>query len=129
MLVGIHQLWNNDGRACGRSPKVTALQPYRGDTRIHPVHFAAQGAGYKIDVDDWHKHVHHTLPYEKYLKRDDKLISLLQQIQLPLYVFTNGDRKHAEICLQLMGITSLFKVPFLSLFKSAAVLRLSLTQR
>ena len=69
-----------------------------------------QAAGYKIDVDDWHKHVHHMLPYERYLKRDEKLIRLLQQIQLPLYVFTNGDRKHAEICLRLMGITDYFKV-------------------
>ncbi|KAL3132064.1 hypothetical protein ABBQ32_008677 [Trebouxia sp. C0010 RCD-2024] len=66
-------------------------------------------AGYKIDVDDWHKHVHHMLPYERYLKRDERLIRLLQQIQLPVYVFTNGDRKHAEICLRLMGIAEYFK--------------------
>lgn len=69
-----------------------------------------QATGYQIDVDDWHAHVHHTLPYEKYLKRDDALRNLLQRIKLPLYVFTNGDRKHAEICLRLMGITDCFKV-------------------
>lgn len=65
--------------------------------------------GYQIDVDDWHAHVHHTLPYEKYLKKDDPLRDLLQRIKLPLYVFTNGDRKHAEICLRLMGITDCFQ--------------------
>ncbi|DBB13288.1 TPA: hypothetical protein ACH3X3_005024 [Trebouxia sp. C0006] len=65
--------------------------------------------GYQIDVDDWHAHIHHTLPYEKYLKKDDALRNLLQRIKLPLYVFTNGDRKHAEICLRLMGITDCFK--------------------
>ena len=69
-----------------------------------------QASGYEIDVDDWHAHVHHTLPYEKYLKRDDALRDLLQRIKLPLYVFTNGDRKHAEICLRLMGIADCFKV-------------------
>lgn len=72
--------------------------------------FSLQAAGYKIDVDDWHKHVHHMLPYERYLKRDERLIRLLQQIQLPVYVFTNGDRKHAEICLRLMGVAEYFKV-------------------
>ena len=71
---------------------------------------AVQASGYEIDVDDWHAHVHHTLPYEKYLKRDDALRDLLQRVELPLYVFTNGDRKHAEICLRLMGITDCFKV-------------------
>ena len=71
---------------------------------------AVQATGYQIDVDDWHAHVHHTLPYEKYLKKDDALRNLLQRIKLPLYVFTNGDRKHAEICLRLMGITDCFKV-------------------
>lgn len=70
----------------------------------------AQATGYDIDADDWHKHVHHALPYEKYLKKDDALRRLLQQIPLPKYVFTNGDRKHAEICLRLLGITDCFKV-------------------
>ena len=69
-----------------------------------------QATGYQIDVDDWHAHVHHTLPYEKYLRKDDPLRDLLQRIKLPLYVFTNGDRKHAEICLRLMGITDCFQV-------------------
>lgn len=77
---------------------------------IHSCLRSLQAGGYKIDVDDWHKHVHHMLPYERYLKKDEKLIRLLQQIQLPVYVFTNGDRKHAEICLRLMGITDCFKV-------------------
>ena len=71
-----------------------------------------QATGYNIDVDDWHKHVHHALPYEKYLRMDQQLIDLLQQIRLPVYVFTNGDRKHAEICLRLMGIANCFKVPW-----------------
>ena len=70
----------------------------------------AQATGYDIDADDWHKHVHHALPYEKYLKKDDALRGLLQQIPLPKYVFTNGDQKHAEICLRLLGITDCFKV-------------------
>lgn len=77
---------------------------------IHSCSCPVQAGGYKIDVDDWHKHVHHMLPYERYLKKDEKLIKLLQQIQLPVYVFTNGDRKHAEICLRLMGVTDCFKV-------------------
>ena len=82
--------------------------------KVGKVPVAVQATGYKIDVNDWHKHVHHMLPYEKYLNRDEKLIKLLQQIQLPVYVFTNGDRKHAEICLRLLGIAQCFKVAVLS---------------
>lgn len=69
-----------------------------------------QATGYAIDYDDWHQHVHHSLPYEKYLKHDDALRKMLQQIPLPKYVFTNGDQKHAEICLRLLGISDCFKV-------------------
>lgn len=87
-----------------------SLQRLTTATRLALCTVAVQATGYKIDVSDWHKHVHHVLPYKKYLNRDEKLIKLLQQIQLPMYVFTNGDRKHAEICLQLMGITECFKV-------------------
>ena len=108
MFVSIYQLWHHHGRPCGGwlQPELLHL-PCNRRTQLL---VSLQAAGYEIDVDDWHKHVHHMLPYERYLKRDAKLITLLQQIQLPVYVFTNGDRKHAEICLRLMGINEYFKV-------------------
>lgn len=69
--------------------------------------FCAQANGYTIDYDDWHAHVHGTLPYEL-VTRNEPLRRLLQQVKLPMYVFTNADDKHAAICLQRMGIADLF---------------------
>lgn len=46
--------------------------------------FLAQAQGYKIDADHWHAEVHHSLPYEQYLRRDAKLRSMLQRIPLPM---------------------------------------------
>ena len=66
--------------------------------------------GYQIDFDDWHAAVHGTLPYHRLLKRDKGLRQLLQSIPLPKYVFTNADRKHADTCLELMGVADLFEV-------------------
>lgn len=106
MFVSIYQFRNHNGRPSGGCMLSTPLS-YQV---THTAACSLQAAGYNIDVDDWHKHVHHMLPYERYLKRDERLIRLLQQIQLPVYVFTNGDRKHAEICLRLMGIAEYFKV-------------------
>ncbi|KAL6776209.1 hypothetical protein ACKKBG_A20270 [Auxenochlorella protothecoides x Auxenochlorella symbiontica] len=65
--------------------------------------------GYKIDADHWHAEVHHSLPYEQYLRRDAKLRSMLQRIPLPKYIFTNADRKHARICLDLLGVADCFQ--------------------
>ena len=66
--------------------------------------------GFQIDFDDWHAAVHGALPYQRLLKRDEGLRQLLQSIPLPIYVFTNADRKHADTCLELMGIANLFQV-------------------
>ena len=69
-----------------------------------------QANGYQIDFDDWHAAVHGTLPYERMLHEDKPLRKLLQSIDLPKYVFTNADCKHAETCLRLLGIADLFQV-------------------
>ena len=58
----------------------------------------------------WHADVHHRLPYTKLLRRDDALRDMLQSISLPKFVFTNADKKHAQICLELLGIADLFQV-------------------
>ena len=69
-----------------------------------------QANGYQIDFDDWHAAVHGTLPYEQMLHEDTAMRQLLQSIDLPKYVFTNADIKHAETCLRLLGIADLFQV-------------------
>lgn len=71
--------------------------------------------GFQMDFDDWHAAVHGALPYRRLLKRDEGLRQLLQSIPLPKYVFTNADRKHADICLELMGIADLFEVRHMSI--------------
>ncbi|BDA41297.1 probable suppressor of disruption of TFIIS [Coccomyxa sp. Obi] len=65
--------------------------------------------GYTIDFDDWHAEVHGTLPYSRLLKRDDRMREFLQSIPLPKYIFTNADQKHADTCLELMGVADLFQ--------------------
>ena len=72
---------------------------------VHP-----QANGYQIDFDDWHAAVHGTLPYEWMLQEDKAMRQLLQSIDLPKFVFTNADSKHAETCLRLLGIADLFQV-------------------
>ena len=54
--------------------------------------------------------MHGTLPYEQMLQEDRPLRQLLQSINLPKYVFTNADEKHAETCLRLLDISDLFQV-------------------
>ncbi len=71
---------------------------------------SVQANSYEIDEDDWHANVHHRLPYTKLLRRDDALRDMLQSISLPKFVFTNADKKHAQICLELLGIADLFQV-------------------
>ncbi len=68
--------------------------------------------GKTIDFDHWHEHVHYgKLDYESYLRHDPFLVSLFKSIS-PLarrYIFTNADRKHAEICMRLLGIAEFFQ--------------------
>ena len=74
------------------------------------VSLCLQSKGYSIDADAWHAAVHHTLPYAKLLKPEPAMRSFLEAIKLPKYIFTNADIKHAEICLQLMGLDNIFDV-------------------
>ena len=62
--------------------------------------------------------MHGTLPYSRLLKRDDQLRALLESIPLPKFIFTNADQKHAETCLDLMGVADLFQVEFLESLES-----------
>lgn len=68
----------------------------------------SQSKGYHIDFDDWHAHAHGVLPYDL-VKPDPKLRAVLVAIPLPKWVFTNADTKHAEECLQRLGIRDLFQ--------------------
>lgn len=65
--------------------------------------------GYKVDYDHWHDTVHGTLAYEDLLKPDPKLKQLLDSINLPKWIFTNADRKHAVKCLDLLGLSDCFQ--------------------
>lgn len=69
-----------------------------------------QATGYTIDFDHWHQHVHWNLPYDEYLTSDPKLRELLCSIELPRFVFTNADERHASICLDKLGIADCFQV-------------------
>ncbi|KDD71942.1 hypothetical protein H632_c4131p0, partial [Helicosporidium sp. ATCC 50920] len=64
-------------------------------------------SGHIIDYDEWHAFVHHTLPYEELIRPDPQLRAVLQGMRAPKHIFTNADRKHAEICLRLLGVEDL----------------------
>lgn len=68
--------------------------------------------GYELDYDDFHEAVHHSLPYSELLATDSELRSILQSIPYPKYILTNADMKHAEICLDILGIRDCFKDVF-----------------
>lgn len=69
-----------------------------------------QASGHNIDFDHWHRVVHGTLPYDAHLAPDTRLRETLCSIELPRYVFTNADQRHATVCLDKLGIADCFQV-------------------
>ena len=63
-----------------------------------------------MDYEDWHKHVHGTLPYQELLKADPELRRILESLPQEKWIFTNADIRHTETCLGILGIRDLFKV-------------------
>mmetsp|Transcript_4585 Transcript_4585/g.7851 ORF Transcript_4585/g.7851 Transcript_4585/m.7851 type:complete len:259 (+) Transcript_4585:257-1033(+) len=69
--------------------------------------------GHEIDVDHWHKTVHHNaLDYETLLQPDPALRELLLSIPVPKWVLTNADTVHAQLCLDRLGIRDCFEEVF-----------------
>lgn len=79
--------------------------------------------GHDIDYDDWHKYVHHQIPYEQHLSTDPALKEVLDSIPLPKWIFTNADHWHAEKCLELLGLRECFQgiISFESIMSAAGV--------
>uniref|UniRef100_A0A7S2QUN3 Pyrimidine 5-nucleotidase n=1 Tax=Chlamydomonas chlamydogama TaxID=225041 RepID=A0A7S2QUN3_9CHLO len=66
--------------------------------------------GYKIDFDHWHQHVHkQAVAYHELIKPDPALRELLCSMDVPKYVFTNADKEHAKVCLELLGLSDCFQ--------------------
>ena len=107
-----HQIVYDDTTWTSQRPRSTssALRLYAG----HGTTLAGlvNALGKTVDFDHWHEHVHYgKLDYESYLRHDPFLVSLFRSIS-PLarrYIFTNADRKHAEICMRLLGIAEFFQ--------------------
>ena len=60
-----------------------------------------------VDVDEYLDFVH-DVPVEDLLEPDPGLTSLLESIDLPMVIFTNGTRRHAERVMDAMGVTQFF---------------------
>jgi hypothetical protein len=69
-----------------------------------------QAHGHKIDFDDWHAAVHHTLDYQQLLHEDPALRQLLFNIGAERHLLTNADALHAGKCLQRLGLEGCFQV-------------------
>lgn len=74
--------------------------------------------GKDIDYDHWHSYVHWSLDYESYLKPDAQLKAMIQGMPVKKYVFTNADRKHALMCLHLLGLADCFNVQDIICFET-----------
>lgn len=87
------------------------------DTLCAPSHIPhnPQALGHKIDFDHWHKSCHYGhVDYEALIQPDPQLREMLLSIDMPKYVFTNADQRHAAICLHHLGIEDCFLVSFLA---------------
>lgn len=64
--------------------------------------------GHALDPDHWHERVHAPLAYEELLARDDALVAMLRRMAAckKCHVFTNADRRHMDVCLRLLGVSS-----------------------
>jgi len=60
-----------------------------------------------VDVDEYLDFVH-DVPVEDLLEPDIVLTGFLDSIDLPMVIFTNGTRRHAERVMDAMGISSFF---------------------
>eukprot|EP01025_Chloroclados_australasicus_P014297 TRINITY_DN16699_c0_g1_i1.p1 TRINITY_DN16699_c0_g1~~TRINITY_DN16699_c0_g1_i1.p1 ORF type:complete len:300 (-),score=26.30 TRINITY_DN16699_c0_g1_i1:2-826(-) len=66
--------------------------------------------GHDIDYDHFHSEPHAKLDYVHMLdKPDPRLREAISAIELPRYVFTNADNKHATTILEILGLDDLFE--------------------
>lgn len=61
----------------------------------------------RVDAEDYLDFVHN-VPVEELLEPDPSLISFLKAIDLPMVIFTNGTRSHAQRVLKAMDVTPFF---------------------
>ena len=60
-----------------------------------------------LDADAYLQFVH-AVPHAELLRTDPRLQRMLAQIALPMAIFTNADRKHAQRVLQCLGVEQFF---------------------
>lgn len=63
---------------------------------------------HKVDPEGFLEFVH-DFPVEEMLRPDPELSAFLQSIDLPMVIFTNASRKHAERVLKTIGIEGFFR--------------------
>jgi len=63
---------------------------------------------YSIDQYEYLDYVH-DIPLEKFLKPDDQLRTILENIPIKKWIFTNSDRAHSERVLNVLGLQGLFE--------------------
>eukprot|EP01025_Chloroclados_australasicus_P055567 TRINITY_DN6759_c0_g2_i1.p2 TRINITY_DN6759_c0_g2~~TRINITY_DN6759_c0_g2_i1.p2 ORF type:complete len:276 (-),score=29.31 TRINITY_DN6759_c0_g2_i1:363-1190(-) len=65
--------------------------------------------GYPIDMHEWHAFTHWQLPYNSYIHPSPQIQRILQQIDVPKFIFTNADRKHTQFCLKRLQLEREFQ--------------------
>ncbi|ELQ75216.1 Haloacid dehalogenase-like hydrolase, partial [Trachipleistophora hominis] len=65
-----------------------------------------------ITYDEYHECIFSMVNYEDLIRRDDRLIRLLENIQKPLFIMSNGTKAHVKRVLEILGIEHLFRGVF-----------------
>ncbi|MBN1230280.1 MAG: pyrimidine 5'-nucleotidase [Anaerolineales bacterium] len=61
-----------------------------------------------VDPEEYLAFVHN-VPLEKYISLQPEMRSMLQDLSMKKWIFTNADEKHARRVLDVLGITDLFE--------------------
>ncbi|XP_057956697.1 uncharacterized protein LOC131149918 [Malania oleifera] len=65
--------------------------------------------GYKVNHEDYHRFAHGRLPYDKMLKPDPILHSLLLSLPIRKVIFSNSDEAHVAKVLRRLGLEGCFE--------------------
>lgn len=71
---------------------------------------AMQAEGYPVDIEKYFHDTHELIDLPNILAVDPALNKMLSRLNKPKYIFTNGNTKHANRVLKILGLSDMFKV-------------------
>ncbi|ELQ75586.1 Haloacid dehalogenase-like hydrolase, partial [Trachipleistophora hominis] len=65
-----------------------------------------------LSYEEYRDYVFPEIDYDGILKKDENIIKLLESINKPLFIMSNGTKEHVKKTLTTLGIEHLFKAVF-----------------